>query len=108
MQDHQVKCQVRKVITSTRWRDEDNVPTNTERPPSIPQKQGVRSNLKRGRQVKRHLYLSLEATGAAAWAAGQACKQSPGSARRGLHVNPVSRHSKHPRQEGSNIRPSEG
>ena len=34
--------------------------------------------------------------------------KSPRSARRGLHVNPASRHSKRPRQEGSNIRPSEG
>ena len=39
-----------EVITSTRWRDEDNVPTKTERPPSKLQKQGVRSNRKRGRQ----------------------------------------------------------
>ena len=35
-------------------------------------------------------------------------RQSPGSARRGRDVNPASRHSKHPKQEGSNIRPGEG
>ena len=34
--------------------------------------------------------------------------KSPGTARRGLHVNPASGHSKRPRQEGSNIRPGEG
>ena len=35
-------------------------------------------------------------------------RQSPGSARRGRDVNPASRHSTRPKQEGSNIRPGEG
>ena len=35
-----------------------------QRPPSIPQKQGVSSNRKRGRQGQSHLSLTLDASGA--------------------------------------------
>ena len=108
MQDRQVKCQVRKVITIIRRRDEVKAPTKTKRPPSIPQRQGVWSNLKRGGQGQRHLCLSLDASGAGCLDYKSGMRQSPASARRGRYVNPASWHSKRPKQEGSNIRPGEG
>ena len=90
------------------WMDEVKAPTKTERPPSIPQKQGVSSNRKRGRQKQSHLSLTLDASGAGCRDYKSGMRQSPGSARRERDVNTASRHSTRPKQEGSNIRPGEG
>ena len=69
------------------WMDEGKASTKTKRPPSIPQKQGVISNQKRGRQGQSHLSLTLEASGAGCRDYKSGMRQSPGS---------------------SNIRPGEG
>ena len=90
------------------WMDEVKAPTKTLRTPSIPQKQGVSSNRKRGRQGQSHLSLMLDASGAGCRDNKSGMRQSPGSMRRGRDVNPASRHSTRPKQEGSNIRPGEG
>ena len=55
-----------------------------------------------------HLSLTLDAAGAGCRDYKSGMRQSPGSARRGRDVNPASRHSTRPKQEGSNIRPGEG
>ena len=56
--------------------------------------------------TESHLYLSPDASGAGCHDYKSGMRQSPGSARRGRDVNPASRHSKRPKQEGSNICPS--
>ena len=61
-----------------------------------------------GRQGQSHLSLMLDASGAGCRDYKSGMRQSPGNARRGRDVNPASRHSTRPKQEGSNIRPGEG
>ena len=107
MKDRQVKWQVRKDKTSIRG-GMKLMHQPRHRPPSIPQKQGVSSNRKRERQGQTHLSLTLDASGAGCRDYKSGTRQSPGSARRGRDVNPASRHSTRPKQEGSNIRPGEG
>ena len=66
------------------------------------------SNPKRGRQGQSHLSPTLDASGAGCRDYKSGMRQSPGSVRRGRAVNPTSRHSTRPKQEGFNIRPGEG
>ena len=48
-------------------------PTRTERPPSVPQQQGVMATQSEEDRANATLCLSLDVTGATALTAGQAC-----------------------------------
>ena len=90
MQDCQAKCQVRKVKTNIRSRDEIKAPTRTYGPPSPSAGKGSQQSESEEDRATATLRLSLDATGATALTAGQACQQRPGSAGRGRYVNPAS------------------
>ena len=73
MQDCQVKCQVRKVKTIIQCRDEVKAPTRTYGPPSRSAGKGSQSSENEEDRATATLSLSLDATGATALTAGQAC-----------------------------------
>ena len=90
MRTDRSSVQVRKGKTNTRWSDKLRNQPRLKRPPSIPQQQGVCSNLKRGRQGQRHT-MSIAGSHRSSCRDYKPCsRQSPGSARRGRYVNPAS------------------
>ena len=73
MQDCQVKCQVRKVKTIIWRRDEVNAPSRNYGPPSRTAGKGSQPSQSEEDMATATLSLSLDATGATALTAGQAC-----------------------------------
>ena len=107
MKDRQVKCQVRKDKTSIRGGMKlMHQPRHKDHPAYRKSKGQWQPKARKTGAKPPKSNAGCPGAGCRDYKSGM--RQSPGSARRGRDVNPASRHSTRPKQEGSNICPGEG